>query len=140
MGKEPKLEYAGLPSDSIPDDIYIVQCTEWNLKQRIGRLFLRFQVAENGPYQGKVVFKSYNISTNGKVRPQSKYFKDWCRVHGSKPSKKGIQMSPRIFLNRLFKAKIVTKYLRDFETKEPDISEDARYSYVEEVLEEYGKV
>ena len=49
-------------------------------------------------------------------------------------------MSPRIFLNRLFKAKVVTKYLRDFETKEPIVSDDTRYSFIEELLDHYDKV
>jgi hypothetical protein len=137
--KEPRLEYAGPPSDSIADGIYHVQCVGSKIKRRIGRLFLTFQVVENGPYQGKLTFKSYNVSTNGKVRPQSKYFRDWCRAYGARPSKNA-QMSPRVFLNRIFKAKVVTKHLLDFETKEPIVSDETRYSYVEEILDNYDKV
>jgi len=134
-----ELRYAGPPSDPIADGIYVVECIGSNIKRRIGRLFLSFQVVEEGPWKGKVTFKSYNIATNGNIRPQSKYFADWSRVHGSRPSKKGIEMSSRIFHGRLFKARITTKYLRNFETKEPIISDDTRYSLVEELIEIYPK-
>jgi hypothetical protein len=139
MSKEPNLEYAGPPSDKISDGEYILECIGSNIRRRIGRLFLSFRVASNGPHHGKLTFKSYNVSTNGKIRAQSKYFRDWCRIHGSRPSKKGIKMSPRIFHNRLFKAKVVTKYLRDFETKEPIFSYYCQYSFVEELIEHYDK-
>ncbi len=134
-----ELRYAGPPSDYIEDGEYLVECIRSDTKRRIGRLFLRFQVVEEGPWQGKVTFKSYNIATNGNIRPQSKYYADWCRVHKSRPSKKGIEMSPRIFHGRLFKAKIVTKHLRNFETREAIISDDTRYSLVEELIEIYPR-
>lgn len=134
-----ELRYAGPPSDYIVDGEYLVECIRSDTKRRIGRLFLRFQVVEEGPWQGKVTFKSYNIATNGNIRPQSKYFADWSRVHGSRPSKKGIEMSSRIFHGRFFKARIITKYLRNFETREAIISDDTRYSLVEELIEIYPR-
>lgn len=137
---ESQLQYAGLPADWFPAGIYHLQCIRSKFNQNVGRLFVRFQVADDGPYKGMETFISYNIPRNRTISSACKYYSDWTWVNGRSPSKKGIVMTPKIFHNRIFRAKCGTRYLQNTRTKKPTQSDDCRYTIVEKLLEKMAEV
>ncbi|MHA1942744.1 MAG: hypothetical protein ACW97P_13665, partial [Candidatus Hodarchaeales archaeon] len=49
------------------------------------------------------VFSFVFIQFDKKIKTGSKYYKTWCMVNGWQKPSRGAKMSPRIFLNKIFK-------------------------------------
>ena len=89
----------------IPNKTFEAQCISYDAGFSIGRarkLFLHFQISEPGEYNGKKLFMAFNMPTDDKIRPGSKYYKTWVLVNGWRKPSRNTKMSPRIFKGKIF--------------------------------------
>ena len=104
----------------VPDAKYEAVCVDYNHSYVTGKtrkLYLHFQITEQGEHYGKQLFMAFNVPFNRKIRPGSKYYKTYVQVNGRIPTRNSI-MSPRIFKGRVFSIKTRTckpKYLNNKE-------------------------
>ena len=95
----------------LPDGIYEVQCVRYDNGFVLGKakkLFLHFKITDFCEYNGENLFMPFNIRYDEKVSRLSKYFKTWCQVNDWNPPSRNAKMSPRIFVNKIFKVKTRT--------------------------------
>lgn len=85
-----------------------------------------------GEHEGKEIFMAFNMPYNGKVKTGSKYYKTWCLVNNWQVPSRNAKMSPRLFLNKIFKVKTRTvkpKY------NDNEMPEQFWYSVVDTIIE-----
>ena len=118
----------------ISDGLYEAQCVKYEYGQRpYSKLYLKFKITEPGEHIGRILFKPYNIPKNGKKWAQSSfYYKDWVMVNNWQPPSRNAKMSPKIFLNKIFKIRTrTTKPKRDGK----EMPEQCWYSLVDVMVE-----
>lgn len=119
----------------LPDRIYEAQCISYDSKFVLGKtkkLFLNFKIIEMGEHQGKIIFLAFNMRYDDKIKQGSKYFKTWCQVNNWQKPTRNAKMSPRIFLNKIFKVKTrVTKPSHNGK----EMPENFWYSVVDHIVE-----
>ena len=118
----------------IPDREYEAQCIKWEEGPRpFKKLYLNFKITEPGEYNGLMLFKPYNPPKDGKSWKQgSNFYKDWVWVNNWHPPSKNPRMSPRIFVNKIFKVRTrTTKPKRDGK----EMPEQFWYSLVDSLVE-----
>jgi hypothetical protein len=76
-------------------------------------------------------FVLYSNRNDKKIKTGSKYYKTWCLVNGWQKPSRGAKMSPRIFLNKIFKIKTRTVKPPHNRGKMP---KDFWYSVVDEII------
>jgi len=116
----------------LKDDVYDAQCVGYDEGIYYGskKLYLRFKIQTLGECFGTEVTMFFNIAKKG-ISSGSKYYKNWCAVNGAKPSRNA-KLSPRLFLNRVFKIK--TRTVRPVHNGK-EMSEEYSYSVVDEIQE-----
>jgi len=118
----------------IPNGTYEAQCINHDSKFVLGKtrkVFLTFKILL-GEHQGKQIFQAYNMPYDGKIKMGSKYYKTWCMVNGWNKPSRNAKMSPRLFINQIFKIKTrTTKPLHNGK----EMPENFRYSVVDAILE-----
>ena len=88
----------------IPDGIYEAQCIKYEegfFFNKARKLLLIFRIISEGPYQGVEIFIAYNMPYEGRIKENSKYFKDWVYVNGWTRPSRNAKMHPRIFINKI---------------------------------------
>ena len=110
------------------------------LKTEIGRswggrrdIYLRFRIYDS-EYEGTELFMkcSYPKTKDKKMSYRHKYYQQWMLANGGPPAKKQ-RMSPKMFLNRMFKIKVVdTKRTHNDGTPLPSF---AQYSVISTIIE-----
>ena len=116
---------------------YETQCVRYDRSFVLGKsrkLFLHFNIIEQGEHFGKVLFMPFNIPYDQKVRSGSKYYKTWVMVNGWKKPSRNAVMSPRLFLNKIFRVKIRTVKPHMPNSKK-EMPEDFWYSVVDSIVE-----
>ena len=106
----------------IPNGVYEVQCFKYDSSFQLAKtrkLFLHFRIIEQGSYFQKRIFMAFNMPDTKKIRTGSKYYKTWCMVNGWKKPSKNAKMSPRLFLNKVYKVKTRTVEPRHHGKKMP---------------------
>jgi hypothetical protein len=117
----------------LPNGVYEVQCTKYDDKFFLGRtqkVFLNFKVII-GEHEGKEIFMAFNMPYSGKIKTGSKYYKTWCMVNNWQRPSRNSKMSPRLFLNKIYKVKTRTVKPQYNGERMPD---DFWYSVVDEIL------
>ncbi len=95
----------------IPNGTYEAQCIKYDSKFCLGKarkLFLHFAILEHGEHNKKQIFMAFNMPYNKRIRQGSKYFKTWCMVNDWRLPSRNAKMSPRLFLNKIYKVKTRT--------------------------------
>ena len=119
----------------IPDGIYEAQCFVFDNKFCLGKTrktFLKFVILNHGEHFQKEVFMAFNMPYDGKIKTGSKYYKTWCMVNGWRKPSRNAKLSPRIFLNKIYKIKTRTSKPKHNDKEMP---QDFWYSVVDETLE-----
>jgi hypothetical protein len=119
----------------IPDGTYEAQCIKYDETFVLGKsrkLFLNFKITELGKHIGKEIFAAFNLRYDRKIRTGSKYYKTWCMVNNWKRPSRNAKMSPRLFINKIYKIKTRTVKPTHNGKQMPDIF---FYSVVDEILE-----
>ena len=119
----------------IPDGTYEAQCIRYDSSFVLGKarkLFLTFKIIEEGEHFGKEIFMAFNMPYTGKIKTGSKYYKTWCMVNNWQRPSKNAKMSPRLFLNKIYKVKTRTVKPK-YNTNE--MPEQFWYSVVDEILQ-----
>ena len=80
----------------------------------------------------KEIFQAYNIPYDEKIRPGSKYYKTWVMVNGWRKPSRNAKMSPRLFLNKIYKIK--TRTVKPQHNNKP-MPQNFWYSCVDEIVE-----
>jgi hypothetical protein len=114
----------------VPDGVFVAECVECQQGHygRIPKLYLKFKLTER-PYEGVELFMSFNMPFSGRIPVGSKYYKIWAKINGRLPSQNA-KMSPRIFLNKLYKIKTRTVKPKDGGEELP---EDFHYSIIDSI-------
>ena len=130
---EKEYKAAGDYRPLIPDGLWDVQCIGYDdgYYGKIPKLFLNFEIVGDGPYKGEQLFMSFNMPYDGHIPTGSRYYKTWSKVNGKLPSRNA-KMSPRIFLNKLFRVKTRTVVPKDDNDVLPT---DFHYSIIENIIE-----
>lgn len=119
----------------IPNGTYEAQCIKYDNKFVLGKtlkVFLIFKILDLGEHQGKQIFQAFNMPYDRKIKMGSKYYKTWCMVNGWNKPSRNAKMSPRLFINKIFKIKTrTTKPLHNGK----EMPENFRYSVVDAILE-----
>jgi hypothetical protein len=119
----------------IKDGVYEVQCLRYDDGFCLGearKLFLHFQIITEGEYHGMRLFHAFNLPYNMKIKAGSKYYKTWVMVNGWMKPSKNAKMSPRLFLNKVFKVRTRTVKPKHNDKLMP---ESFHYSVVDELIE-----
>ncbi len=120
----------------VPNRVYEAQCIRYDNKFVLGKtkkLFLKFKILDMGEHHGKEIFMAFNMRYDDKIKQGSKYFKTWCLANNwSKPSRNA-KMSPRIFINKIFKIK--TRTVKPPYYGKESMPEDFWYSIVDTIVE-----
>ena len=119
----------------IPDRIYEAQCINYDTKFCLGKTrktFLNLVILDQGEHYQKLIFMAFNMPYDKKIRTGSKYYKTWCMVNGWQKPSRGANMSPRIFLNKIFRIKTRTVKPSHNGGKMP---KEFWYSIVDEIIE-----
>jgi hypothetical protein len=130
-----EFQAASAPKPRIPDRIYEAQCIGHDLQKAYRntlKLFLRFKIIEPGEYEGTELFMPFNMPLDRKCHATSKYYKTWCLINGSVPSRNA-KMSPKLFMNKIFK--IETKISKPKLDKKRVMPEPFWYSVVCSIIE-----
>ena len=119
----------------LDDGIYDAQCIKFDnsfVLRKARKLFLHFSVVDEGRYHGKRLFMAFNLPFDFRVKSGSKYYKTWVMVNGWMRPSKNARMSPRLFLNKIFKIKT-----RVVKPKHHDklMPETFWYSVVDEIIQ-----
>jgi hypothetical protein len=119
----------------IPDGTYEAQCINYDEKFVLGKsrkLFLNFKITGCGKHYGKEIFAAFNMRYDRRIRTGSKYYKTWCMANGWKKPSRNAKMSPRLFINKVYKIK--TRTVKPLYNGKP-MPDDYFYSIVDEILE-----
>lgn len=119
----------------IPNSVYDAQCIKYDKKFVLGKtrkVFLTFQILDHGAHNGKEIFMAFNMPYDGKIKSGSKYFKTWVMVNGWRKPTRNAKMSPRLFINKIYKIKTRTCKPKH---NGKDMPEDFWYSVVDEIIE-----
>lgn len=125
----------------IPDGYYEAQCIDYDSGFILGKarkVFLNFRIIDEGEYFGKEIFEAFNMPYDRKFKPGHKYYKAWVMVNGWRIPSRNAKMSPRLFLNKIFKIK--TRTVKPEQRKGKKMPEHLWYSvvdYIEEVIASY---
>jgi len=114
----------------VADGEFEAVCTRYDLGHygKIPKLYLIFSLI-NRPYEDVELFMSFNMPFNGRVPRGSRYYKTWAKVNGKLPSRNA-KMSPRLFLNKVFRVRTRTVKPKDGGVELPD---DFHYSIIDSV-------
>ena len=118
----------------LPNGRYEVQCIKYDDKFFLGKtqkLFLNFRVII-GEFEGSEIFMAFNMPFDKKIKTGSKYYKTWCMVNKWQKPSRNAKMSPRLFLNKVYKVK--TRTVRPLHNGNP-MPEQFWYSVIDEILE-----
>ena len=119
----------------IPNGTYEAQCIKYDSKfvlRKTRKVFLTFKILNLGEHQGKQIFQAYNMPYDGRIKTGTKYYKTWCMVNRWNKPSRNAKMSPRLFINKIYKIKTRTvKPLHDGK----EMPENFRYSVVDAILE-----
>jgi hypothetical protein len=119
----------------IRDGSYEAQCIDFNSKFCLGKtrkLFLHFKILTLGEYCGVQIFQAFNIPYSKKIRQGSKYFKTWVMVNKWQKPSRNAKMSPRLFLNKIYRIK--TRTVKPTHNGK-EMPKDFWYSVVDGILE-----
>ncbi len=119
----------------IPNATYTAQCIKYDSKFILGKtrkVFLNFKILTFGDCEGKEIFMAFNMPYNGKIKTGSKYYKTWVLVNNWRKPSRNAKMSPRMFLNKVYKIRTRTVKPRHNGQEMP---RDFRYSVVDEIME-----
>jgi hypothetical protein len=117
----------------IPDGTYEAQVISYDEKFCIGKarkLFLNFRIVA-GANAGTELFMAFNIPYDQRIRPGSKYYKTWAMVNGWRRPSRNAKMSPRLFLNKVYRVKTRTVRPKHNDREMPG----GKYSVVDSILE-----
>lgn len=106
----PEFVCADDPKPLIPNGTYEAQCIKYDSKFVLGKTrktFLTFKIYI-GEHEGKEIFMAFNMPYNGKIKSGSKYYKTWVMVNEWQNPSRNTKMSPRLFLNKVYKIKTRT--------------------------------
>ena len=120
----------------IPDAEYEVQCVEYNNQFCFGKAiktFLKFKIITEGDHHGKKLFMAFNMPYNGRIKTGSKYYKSWCMVNDWRKPSRNAKMSPRHFLNKVYRVK--TRIVKPPYNGKKEMPEQFWYSVVDEITE-----
>jgi len=123
--------------DWIPDGFYEATCFNYNDKFCLGKsrkLFLNFKIVEPGKGNGVKLFKAYNMPYNKKVSTGSNYYKDWVMVNGWQKPSRNAKLSPRIFLNKVYRVKTRTVRQKRGDKVMPKAFQYSVVDYIVEVV------
>jgi len=118
----------------IPNGIYEAQCIKYDDGFALGKtrkMFLTFKILL-GEHQGKQIFQAFNVPYDKRMKTGSKYYKTWCMVNGWNQPSRNAKMSPRLFINKIFKIK--TRTVKPLHNGK-EMPESFRYSVVDAILE-----
>jgi len=124
----------------IPNGKYEVQCIRYDQNFLLGKarkLFLHFRILENGEHYGKDIFMAFNIPYDKKIKQGSKYFKTWVQVNGWRKPSRNSKLSPRLFLNKIYKVK--TRTVKPKQPNGKEMHKEFWYSvvdYIDEVIQD----
>ena len=119
----------------LPNGTYEVQCVSYNSGPYLGKtrkMFLYFKIIDSGEHHGKLIFQAFNMPYNGKIKTGSKYYKTWVMVHGWQKPSRNAKMSPKLFLDKVYKIKTRTAKPKH---NGKDMPDKFGYSVVDEILE-----
>jgi len=119
----------------IRDGTYEAQCVNYDSKFCLGKarkLFLHFEILTNGEYFGEQIFQAFNMPYNKRIRQGSKYFKTWVMVNNWQKPSRNAKMSPRLFLNKIYRIK--TRTVKPTHNGK-EMPKEFWYSVVDEILE-----
>jgi hypothetical protein len=119
----------------LPDGSYQAQCIRYDEKFLMGKsrkLFLSFRIVDPGEHHGLEIFQAYNIPYDRKTKPGSKYYKTWVIVNGYRKPSRNAQMSPRLFVNKIFRVK--TRTVKPLHNGKP-MPQHFWYSVVDYIIE-----
>jgi len=114
----------------IPDKVYEAQCVSYDSSFVLGKarkLFLNFRIIDPGEHNGVELFMAFNMPYTGRIKSGSKYYKKWCQVNGFRKPSRNATMSPRLFLNKVYKLKTRT-------VRPERMPESFQYSVVDDIL------
>lgn len=126
----------------IPEGVYLVQCIQVKkiLYYRTWKLHLRFRIADGAFSELELdMFLNMTDSKGRKFRrvpPASNYYKNWVIANHGRPPSRGDRMSPKVFLNGIFRAVV-----RDAVPKYPDgkaMPDSIRYSVISHLIRREG--
>jgi len=119
----------------VPDGKYEAQCFKHDSRFVFGKtrkVFLHFKILELGEHFGKMIFQAYNMPYDRKIKVGSKYYKTWCMVNEWRKPSRNAKMSPKLFLNRIYRIKTRTVKPKHDGKQMP---ENFWYSVVDKILE-----
>ena len=121
------------PRPLIPEGFYEAACIKCDTAYfcRSPKLFLHFEIIESDLHSGVKLFMPFSMPPDGKLTPGRKYYKAWIRVKGCKQPSRNATMSPKMFLNKLYKIKVKTVKTMDKAGELPGL----KYSLVEYIVE-----
>jgi hypothetical protein len=120
----------------IPDGIYEAQCYAYDNGFCLGKTrktFLKFKILTPGEHFQKEIFMAFNMPYDGKIKSGSKYYKTWCKVNGWQKPSRNAKMSPRLFINKIYKIK--TRTVNPPQPNGEEMPEDFWYSVVDSIIE-----
>jgi len=115
---------------SIPDGEYDAVVIGYDRKHYFDgeKLYLKFRIFSE-PYVGTELFMPFNLP--GKIRPSSKYYKEWVKAnHGIEPAKNKC-MSPKVFKNKPYRVKTRTVKVNSKQAKHSG----QEYSVIDEITD-----
>jgi hypothetical protein len=119
----------------VPDKTYEAQCIGYDSKFCVGKarkLFLHFKILSHGKYNGQQIFQAFNMPYNKQIRQGSKYYKTWVMVNKWQKPSRNAKMSPRLFLNKIYRIK--TRTVKPTHNRK-EMPKDFWYSVVDGILE-----
>lgn len=113
----------------LPDGEYIAQCvrTDWGQYRGSPKIYLRLRILE-GEYRNEEVFMAFNVPSDGRFYPGSKYYKAWTLARGNRPPSRNAKMSPSVFKNKVFR-------IRTRVVEKSDDPNHIKYSVADEIIE-----
>jgi hypothetical protein len=116
----------------VPEGDYIVVCYDYLIRKSFGnmeKIFYKFRIAE-GQFEGKELFMP--CTYNGKkCKRRSKHYEHFMLLYG-RPLIKRDRPNPKMFLNRLYLAKVRNVY-RKYSDGTP-MPEIYQYSVIERLI------
>jgi hypothetical protein len=134
-GSMKEYQFADGYKPRLPNGAYEAQCFRFDNKFILGKakkLFLHFRIVEQGEHHGKEIFMAFNMRYDDRIKQGSKYFKTWCMVNGWKMPSRNAKMSPRLFLNKIYRVETRTVKPKHHDKPMP---EAFWYSIVDEIVE-----
>ena len=133
--KQEEIEYRAAEDyrPFVPDGLYDALCIGYTRGYYGNRpkMFLMFEITSDGVFDKEQIPMYFNMPYTGDIPRGSKYYTTWCKVNGGIPSRNA-KMSPRIFLNKLFRVKTRTVHPKNAGEFLPS---DFHYSIIEGIIE-----